>query len=80
MGAMSPLRHEGTRPPSNTRRLHDLPPDEEQRAIGNALQRSGRELVSVPYSLEINDKPACEKRNRTADEFRDMIERQFEVL
>jgi hypothetical protein len=41
---------------------------------------SGRELVSVPYSLEINDKPAYEKRNRTADEFRDMIVRQFEVL
>ena len=115
---------------SNTRRLNDLPPGEEQRAIGNALQTieratgerpkgwlgsglqetwdtleflaaegceyvsdwpnddqpylmtlaSGRELVSVPYSLEINDKPAYEKRNRSADEFRDMIVRQFEVL
>jgi peptidoglycan/xylan/chitin deacetylase (PgdA/CDA1 family) len=41
---------------------------------------SGRELVSVPYSLELNDKPAYEKRNRTADEFRDMIVRQFSVL
>ncbi len=41
---------------------------------------SGRRLVSVPYSTEINDKPAFEKRNRTADEFRDMIVRQFDVL
>src|SRR5438552_959753 len=41
---------------------------------------SGRRLVSVPYSTEINDKPAFEKRNRTAEEFRDMIVRQFDVL
>src|SRR5437763_1173708 len=41
---------------------------------------SGRSLVSVPYSTEINDKPAFEKRNRTAEEFRDMIVRQFDVL
>ena len=40
----------------------------------------GRRLVSVPYSTEINDKPAFEKRNRTAEEFRDMIVRQFDVL
>jgi peptidoglycan/xylan/chitin deacetylase (PgdA/CDA1 family) len=40
----------------------------------------GGELVSVPYSLELNDKPAYEKRNRTADEFHDMIVRQFRVL
>ena len=37
-------------------------------------------LVSVPYSHEINDKPAFEKFHRTADEFRDMICRQFDVL
>jgi len=41
---------------------------------------SGRRLVSVPYSTEINDKPAFEKRNRTAEEFREMIVRQFDVL
>src|SRR5258708_9303739 len=41
---------------------------------------SGRRLVSVPYSTEINDKPAFEKRNRTAEEFRDMIARQFDAL
>jgi allantoinase len=40
----------------------------------------GRTLVSVPYSHEINDKPAFEKFHRTADEFHDMICRQFDVL
>ena len=40
----------------------------------------GRTLVSVPYSHEINDKPAFERHNRTAEEFRDMICRQFDVL
>jgi allantoinase len=41
---------------------------------------NGRHLVSVPYSLDINDKPAFEKFHRTADEFRDMICRQFDTL
>jgi len=41
---------------------------------------SDKTLVSVPYSHEINDKPAFEKFHRTADEFRDMICRQFDVL
>ncbi len=41
---------------------------------------SGRTLVSVPYSHEINDKPAFERFNRTAEQFRDMICRQFDVL
>ena len=40
----------------------------------------GKTLVSVPYSHEINDKPAFERFNCTADEFRDMICRQFDVL
>ncbi len=39
-----------------------------------------RRLVSVPYSLELNDKPAFEKFHRTADEFREMICRQFDTL
>jgi allantoinase len=39
-----------------------------------------RTLVSVPYSHEINDKPAFERFYRTADQFRDMICRQFDVL
>jgi hypothetical protein len=34
----------------------------------------------VPYSHEINDKPVFEKLHRTADEFREMICRQFDVL
>jgi allantoinase len=40
----------------------------------------GRRLVSVPYSYEINDKSAIERAHRTADEFKDMICRQFDVL
>ena len=40
----------------------------------------GRPLVAMPYSHEINDKPAFETFHRTADEFRDMICRQFDVL
>lgn len=40
----------------------------------------GRTLVSVPYSHEINDKPVFERLHRTADEFREMICRQFDVL
>lgn len=41
---------------------------------------AGRRLVSIPYSHEINDKPAFEKFHRTATEFQDMICRQFDVL
>lgn len=41
---------------------------------------NGRRLVSVPYSWHINDKPAFEQHNYTADEFREMICRQFDVL
>ena len=40
----------------------------------------GKQLVSVPYSTEINDKPAFESFYRTPDEFGDMIRRQFDVL
>src|SRR5215831_8311575 len=40
----------------------------------------GRRLVSVPYSHEINDKPVFERAHRTADEFKEMICRQFDVL
>lgn len=40
----------------------------------------GQTLVSIPYSHDINDKPAFEKQNRTAAEFQDMIVRQFDVL
>jgi allantoinase len=40
----------------------------------------GRRLVSVPYSHDINDKPAFERMNLTAPEFQDMICRQFDTL
>lgn len=40
----------------------------------------GRKIVSVPYSFEINDKIAFERRNCTPSEFKDMICRQFDVL
>ncbi|MBX9740651.1 MAG: polysaccharide deacetylase family protein [Beijerinckiaceae bacterium] len=40
----------------------------------------GRKLMSIPYSYELNDKPAFEKKNRTAEEFDTMIRRQFDVL
>lgn len=40
----------------------------------------GHTLISVPYSHEINDKPAFERLMRTADQFREMICRQFDVL
>ncbi len=40
----------------------------------------GKKLVSLPYSFEINDKPAFEDHHRTAEEFDNMIRRQFNVL
>ena len=40
----------------------------------------GRTMVSVPYSCEINDKPVYETLGHTADQFSQMIRRQFDVL
>lgn len=40
----------------------------------------GRRMISLPYSWYVNDKPAYEHDRRTADEFREMICRQFDVL
>ena len=40
----------------------------------------GRRMVAMPYTQEINDKPVFERQHRTAEEFRDMICRQFDVL
>ncbi|MDB5643076.1 MAG: putative urate catabolism protein, partial [Hyphomicrobiales bacterium] len=115
---------------SNTRRLNEIPPEEEigvilrtvaeiERAsgvkprgwLGSGLQETwntldylvdagldyvsdwvsddqpvvmtlddGRTIMSIPYSYELNDKPAFEKKNRTPEEFTDMIKRQFDVL
>ena len=115
---------------TNTKRLNEVPPEDERRIIhdslaaieratgkrpagwlGSGLQETwntldllaaegakyvcdwtnddqpylmslegGRQLVSVPYSIELNDKVAFETRSRTAAEFEDMIRRQFDVL
>lgn len=115
---------------TNTRRLKDLPPEEERAFIHNVLSTikvatgtspagwlssslqetwntlehlvdggveyvadwvnddqpyymdvdGGRRIVSLPYSWYINDKPAYEHDRRTADEFREMICRQFDTL
>ncbi len=40
----------------------------------------GRSIMSIPYSTEINDKPAYEKHNRTSAEFETMMRDQFDVL
>jgi peptidoglycan/xylan/chitin deacetylase (PgdA/CDA1 family) len=40
----------------------------------------GRQLVSIPYSLEINDLPAFHRYFRSTDEFEAMICRQFDTL
>jgi len=114
---------------SNSRRLTDVPPDDERRLIQSTFARiekatgkrpvgwlssglqetwhtldylldegcryvtdwvnddqpylmdvGGRRLVSIPYSTEINDLPAFQVRQRTAEEFAIMIQRQFDVL
>ncbi|HEY3920003.1 MAG TPA: polysaccharide deacetylase family protein [Stellaceae bacterium] len=40
----------------------------------------GKKIVAIPYSQDINDIPAFERHNRTPEEFRDMICRQFDTL
>ena len=40
----------------------------------------GREIVSIPYSYELNDSPFIHYRNGTIDEFENAIRRQFDVL
>jgi peptidoglycan/xylan/chitin deacetylase (PgdA/CDA1 family) len=39
-----------------------------------------RSLVSVPYSMEANDKPAFHTLGMSPDEFADLVLRQFDVL
>jgi allantoinase len=41
---------------------------------------SGKRIISIPYSHDINDIPAFERHNRMADEFRQMICDQFDTL
>ncbi|MDE3100922.1 MAG: polysaccharide deacetylase family protein [Chloroflexota bacterium] len=44
------------------------------------LSAGGTRLVGVPYTFELNDKPAYERMGRTPDEFAATIRRQFDVL
>lgn len=44
------------------------------------LDANGRPMVSLPYSMEINDRPAFDRYYRSSDEFELMIRRQFDVL
>ena len=44
------------------------------------IDAGGRQLVSLPYSMEINDRPAFDRYYRSSDEFELMIRRQFDVL
>ncbi len=37
-------------------------------------------MVSIPYSLEINDRPAFDRYHRSGAEFEQMIRDQFDVL
>jgi allantoinase len=39
-----------------------------------------KQIISLNYSMEINDKPVFEQRNRTSEEFENMIRRQVDVL
>jgi len=40
----------------------------------------GKTITSIPYTQQLNDKSAIERRFCTADDFREMICRQFDVL
>jgi len=40
----------------------------------------GRQICSIPYSGEINDLPQCLRMNKSAEEFGNMICRQFDTL
>ena len=40
----------------------------------------GTRLVSIPYSTEINDRPAFRRFQQPPEEFAAMIKRQFDVL
>ncbi len=44
------------------------------------MSAGGKRLVGVPYTFELNDKPAYERLGRTAEEFEATIRRQFDVL
>lgn len=39
-----------------------------------------KELIALPYSSDVNDKPAFEQMHYTPDEFEAIVRRQFDVL
>jgi peptidoglycan/xylan/chitin deacetylase (PgdA/CDA1 family) len=41
---------------------------------------AGRSIIAMPYTQQLNDKSSIERRYNTADEFRQMICDQFDVL
>ena len=41
---------------------------------------AGRQLVSIPYSYELNDAPMVYNNKASTDDFEQMIKRQFDVL
>ncbi len=44
------------------------------------IDAGDRRMVSLPYSMEINDRPAFDRYYRSSEEFELMIRRQFDVL
>ena len=44
------------------------------------MNLDGRRICSIPYSGEINDLPQCLRMNKSAEEFGNMICRQFDTL
>ena len=56
----------------------DWGPNDDQPYIMTAA--GGKQIISVPYSYTINDKPAFENANMTPADFQDAICRQFDTL
>ena len=56
----------------------DWGPNDDQPYIMTAA--GGKQIISVPYSYTINDKPAFESANMTPADFQDAICRQFDTL
>ncbi len=44
------------------------------------IEAGDKRMVSLPYSMEINDRPAFDRYYRSSEEFEQMIRRQFDVL
>ncbi len=44
------------------------------------MSAGGRRMVSIPYTLELNDRRIIGRQNRSAEDFEAMIRNQFDVL